>query len=260
MAVRIFDSHTHLNDEAFINDVPKYLAQAKALDVVRMAIVGSNTQLNADAIKLAETYPELVAIVGWHPEDSKNYDAAAEKLLIEQLQHPKVVALGEIGLDYHWDTSPRETQRRIFARQVAIAKDMQLPISVHNRDAFADTYKILKAADIRDTGGVMHSFNGDPEWLKRFLDLGMHISYSGVASFKHTDDVHEAVKQTPAESLLVETDAPYLTPEPYRGKQNEPGFTRYVVEAVAKLRETTPDEIAAQTYQNAEDLFKIEED
>ena len=258
--MRIFDSHTHLNSEEFINDVPKYLQQAKDLDVVRMAIVGSNTQLNADAIKLAETYPELVAIVGWHPEDSKNYNAATEKLLIEQLQKPKVVALGEIGLDYHWDTSPQDTQRQVFARQVAIAKDMGLPISVHNRDAFEDTYKILKAADIRDTGGVMHSFNGDPEWLKRFLDLGMHISYSGVASFKHADEVHESVKQTPADVLMVETDAPYLTPEPYRGKQNEPAFTHYVVDAVAKLRETTPAAIAAQTYQNVKDLFKIEED
>ncbi|VDG21406.1 TatD family hydrolase [Lactiplantibacillus mudanjiangensis] len=258
--MRIFDSHTHLNSEEFIENVPQYLAQARDLDVVRMAIVGSNTQLNADAIKLAQTYPELVAIVGWHPEDSKNYTTATETVLIDQLQLPEVVALGEIGLDYHWDTSPQDVQRKIFARQVAIAKDMGLPISVHNRDAFEDTYKILKAADIRDTGGVMHSFNGDPEWLKRFLDLGMHISYSGVASFKHADEVHESVKQTPLESLMVETDAPYLTPEPYRGKQNEPGYTRYVVEAVAKLRETTPEAIAAQTYQNAEDLFKIEED
>lgn len=258
--MRIFDSHTHLNSEEFIQDVPRYLQQAKDLGVVRMAIVGSNTQLNADAIKLAETYPELVAIVGWHPEDSKNYTKETEKVLIEQLQKPKVVALGEIGLDYHWDTSPQETQRKVFARQVAIAKDMGLPISVHNRDAFEDTYKILKAADIRDTGGVMHSFNGDPEWLKRFLDLGMHISYSGVASFKHADEVHDSVKLTPLDKMLVETDAPYLTPEPYRGKQNEPAYTRYVVEAIAKLRETTPEAIASQTYQNAEEFFKIEED
>lgn len=258
--MRIFDSHTHLNSEEFIQEVPRYLQQAADLGVTRMAIVGSNTQLNADAIKLAETYPQLVAIVGWHPEDAKNYDQAAEKLLIGQLQHPKVVALGEIGLDYHWDTSPQDVQRQVFARQVAIAKEMQLPISVHNRDAFEDTYKILKAADIRDTGGVMHSFNGDPEWLKRFLDLGMHISYSGVASFKNAREVHESVKQTPLTQMLVETDAPYLTPEPYRGKQNEPGYTRYVVEAIAKLRETTPEIIAAQTYQNAEEFFKIEKD
>ena len=258
--MRIFDSHTHLNSEEFIQEVPRYLQQAADLDVTRMAIVGSNTQLNADAIKLAETYPQLVAIVGWHPEDAKNYDQAAEKLLIEQVQHPKVVALGEIGLDYHWDTSPQDVQRQVFARQVAIAKEMQLQISVHNRDAFEDTYKILKAADIRDTGGVMHSFNGDPEWLKRFLDLGMHISYSGVASFKNAREVHESVKQTPLTQMLVETDAPYLTPEPYRGKQNEPGYTWYVVEAIAKLRETTPEIIAAQTYQNAEEFFKIEKD
>ncbi|MFB9769565.1 TatD family hydrolase [Lactiplantibacillus modestisalitolerans] len=257
--MRIFDSHTHLNSAEFIQDVPRFLKQARDLDVVRMAIVGSNTQMNADALQLARTYPELVAIVGWHPEDSKNYTAATEKVLIDQLQQPEVVALGEIGLDYHWDTSPRDTQQKIFARQVAIAKDLNMPISVHNRDAFADTYRILKEADIRDTGGVMHSFNGDPEWLKRFLDLGMHISYSGVASFKNAREVHASVQQTPLDKLLVETDAPYLTPEPYRGKQNQPAYTRYVVEAIAKLRETTPAAIAAQTYQNAEEFFKIEE-
>ena len=195
--MKIFDSHTHLNSEEFLDDVPGYLKRAAELGVVKMTNIGSNTQLNADAIKLAHQYDQLFAAVGWHPEDSKNYDAAAEKLLEEQLTDSRVVALGEIGLDYHWDTSPQDVQRRVFARQIAIAKEVGKPIVVHNRDAFADTYRIIKEADIRDIGGVMHSFNGDPEWLKKFLDLGMHISYSGVASFKNAHEVHDAVRATP---------------------------------------------------------------
>ncbi|GEA98885.1 TatD family hydrolase [Levilactobacillus brevis] len=258
--MKIFDSHTHLNSEEFLDDVPGYLKRAAELGVVKMTNIGSNTQLNADAIKLAHQYDQLFAAVGWHPEDSKNYDAAAEKLLEEQLTDSRVVALGEIGLDYHWDTSPQDVQRRVFARQIAIAKEVGKPIVVHNRDAFADTYRIIKEADIRDIGGVMHSFNGDPEWLKKFLDLGMHISYSGVASFKNAHEVHDAVRATPLDVMMVETDAPYLTPEPYRGEQNEPGFTRYTVEAIAKERETTPEVIAAATFKNAEEFYKIEED
>lgn len=257
--MKIFDSHTHLNSEEFIQEVPRYLKQAADLGVVKMTNIGSNTQLNADAIRLAHQYPQLYAAVGWHPEDSKNYDAAKEKLLEEQLTDDRVVALGEIGLDYHWDTSPQDVQRKVFARQIAIAKEIGKPIVVHNRDAFEDTYRIIKEADIRDIGGVMHSFNGDPEWLKKFLDLGMHISYSGVASFKNAHEVHDAVRATPLDVMMVETDAPYLTPEPHRGEQNEPGFTRYTVEAVAKERETTPEEIAAATYHNAEEFYHINE-
>jgi Mg-dependent DNase len=131
--MKIFDSHTHLNSEEFIHDVPTFVKRAADLGVTRIANVGSNTQLNADAIKLAHQYPQMIAVVGWHPEDSKNYTPAAEQLLEEQLQDDQVRALGEIGLDYHWDTSPQDTQRKVFARQIAIAKEVGKPIVVHNR-------------------------------------------------------------------------------------------------------------------------------
>lgn len=258
--MQIYDSHTHLNSEEFITDVPKYLKQAADLGVTKMTIVGSNTALNTTAIQLAHQYPQLVAAVGWHPEDSKDYTPVKEAELETQLADNRVRALGEIGLDYHWDTSPQDTQRRVFARQIAIAKEVGKPIVVHNRDAFEDTYRIIKEAGIQDIGGVMHSFNGDPEWLKKFLDLGMLVSYSGVASFKNAHEVHDAVRATPLDRMMVETDAPYLTPEPHRGEQNEPGFTRYTVEAIAKERQTTPEAIAAATYQNAEEFYHIEED
>lgn len=257
--MKIFDSHTHLNSPEFINDVPRFLKQAEDLDVVKMTIVGSNSELNRDAIKLAQAYPQLYAAVGWHPEDAKFYDAEAEKVLEQQLEEDRVVALGEIGLDYHWDSSPQDVQRRVFKRQIEIAKAHHLPIVVHNRDAFEDTYNIIKSVGIEETGGVMHSFNGDPEWLKKFLDLGMMISYSGVASFKNAHEVHDSVRATPLDRMMVETDAPYLTPEPHRGEQNEPGFTRYTVEAIAKERDTTPAEIAAATWANAHRFFGIKE-
>lgn len=255
--LNIFDSHTHLNDDAFFDEVPAYMARAKHFGVNQMNIVGSNSILNERAIQLAHQYDNLHALVGWHPEDAKDYDADVEKKLIEQLADPKVVAMGEMGLDYHWDSSPKDVQKKVFARQVAIAKELHLPISVHDRDAFEDTYAILKAADVRDIGGAMHSFNGNSEWLKKFLDLGMLISYSGVASFKNAKEVHESVLQTPLDKMLVETDAPYLTPVPYRGKQNEPGFTKFVVEAIADLRDVAAKEIAEHTYQNSMQLFGI---
>jgi len=258
--MKIFDSHTHLNSEEFITDVPHFVKRAAELGVTRFTNVGSNTQLNADAIKLAHEYPQMYAAVGWHPEDSKDYTPEKETLLEEQLADSRVVALGEIGLDYHWDTSPQDTQRKIFARQIAISKEVGKPIVVHNRDAFEDSYRIIKEAGIQDIGGVMHSFNGDPEWLKKFLDLGMHISYSGVASFKNAHEVHDAVRATPLDVMMVETDAPYLTPEPHRGEQNEPAFTRYTVEAIAKERETTPEAIAVATFKNAEEFYRINEE
>lgn len=175
------------------------------------------------------------------------------------LTTPKVVALGEIGLDYYWMEDPKEVQDRVFRRQIAIAKEMNLPISIHTRDAMEDTYKILKEEDIRDIGGIMHSFSGDPEWMAKFLEMGMHISLSGVVTFKKALEVQEVAKAVPLDRLLVETDAPYLAPVPYRGKRNEPGYTRYVVEKIAELREVSFDEIARQTTNNAHRLFRLAE-
>lgn len=255
--MQIFDSHTHLNDTPYAGREAEFVQQAADLDVKKMAIVGSDTNLNAGAMRLAAEFPNLYAIVGWHPESSKDYTEAAEKLLIEQLADSKTVALGEIGLDYHWDSSPREIQRRVFKRQLEIARDLHIPVSIHSRDAFEDSYDILKAAHLEDFGGIMHSFTGDAEWAKKFLDLGMYVSYSGIVSFKNAPEEHESVQVIPEDRLLVETDAPYLTPTPHRGEQNQPGFTHFVVDAVAKYREDTPEHIAAITWQNAHRIFNI---
>lgn len=257
--MKIFDSHTHLNDDHLYPEADHYNRHANQLGVVKLANVGSNQVLNDRSLALAAQYDNMYSIIGWHPEDSIHFHDDQEALLIEQLQRPKVIALGEIGLDYYQTTSPRAVQKRVFAKQIDIAKQLHLPISVHNRDAFTDTYAILKDMDVRDIRGVMHSFNGDSEWLKKFLDLGMLVSYSGVASFKKTKEVHEAVVNTPFDSMLVETDAPYLAPEPLRGRQNEPAYTLYTVEALARFCDVNPDVIAANTYRNALKLFGIED-
>ncbi|MEB7495585.1 TatD family hydrolase [Enterococcus hirae] len=255
----IFDSHTHLNAEQFNDDIPETIGRAKELGVTKMAVVGFDTPTIEKSLQLSHDYSNIYSIIGWHPTEAGSYTKDIEKKLQEQLTMPKVVALGEIGLDYYWMEDPKEVQAEVFRRQIAIAKEMNLPISIHTREALADTYQILKEEDIRDIGGIMHSFSGDFEWAKRFLDLGMHISFSGVVTFKKAQDVQEAATHVPLDRLLVETDAPYLAPVPYRGKRNEPGYTRYTVEKIAELRNLPIEEVALQTWKNAHRLFRIAE-
>lgn len=255
----IFDTHTHLNVEAFENEIPEVIERARELGVTEMAVVGFDTPTITKSLALSEAYKDIYSIIGWHPTEAGSYTKEIETTLQSQLETPKVVALGEIGLDYHWMEDPKEVQDKIFRRQIAIAKEMNLPISIHTREALEDTYKILKEEKTHDIGGIMHSFSGDDEWAKRFLDLGMHISFSGVVTFKKAFEVHEAAKVVPMDKLLVETDAPYLAPMPYRGKRNEPGYTRYVAEKVAELRNISFEEVANVTRENAHRLFRIGE-
>ncbi len=254
----IFDSHTHLNAEQFSQDVPETIQRAEKLGVTEMAVVGFDTPTIQKSLDLSTEYSQIYSIIGWHPTEAGNYSAEIERDLEQQLVQKKVVALGEIGLDYYWMEDPKETQEKIFRRQLSIAREHHLPVSIHNREAMEDTYRILKSEKIQNIGGIMHSFNGDVEWMKRFLDLGMYLSLSGVVTFKKAVEVHEVAKTVPLERLLVETDAPYLSPVPYRGKRNEPGFTRYVVEEIAKIRSASFEEIALCTTANAHQLFRIE--
>ena len=255
----IFDSHTHLNAEQFNEDIPETIQRAQEMGVTKMAVVGFDTPTIEKSLQLSHDYPNIYSIIGWHPTEAGSYTKEIENKIQEQLTLPKVVALGEIGLDYHWMEDPKEVQDKVFRRQIAIAKEMNLPISIHTREALEDTYQILKEEDVRDIGGIMHSFSGDYEWAKRFLDLGMHISFSGVVNFKKALDVQEAAANVPIERLLVETDAPYLAPVPFRGKRNEPGYTRYTVEKIAELRNLPTEEVAAQTWTNTHRLFGLSE-
>lgn len=254
--MEIIDNHTHLNDEPFRGKEQYYLERAKALDVTKVICAGQDPDFNQRAVDLAQRFDNVYAMVGYCPDVAKDYDQQAEDKLIEQLKQPKVVAMGEIGLDYYWDESPRDVQRNVFARQIEVAHDLKMPVDIHTRDAFGDCYNILKNSNL-EYGAILHSFNGGVDWLNKFLDLNVYFSYSGVVSFTKATEVHESAKAAPLDRILVETDAPYLTPKPYRGHQNETGYVRYVAEAIAKLKDIPLEKVADATYKNTVRVYGL---
>ncbi|RVU70360.1 MULTISPECIES: TatD family hydrolase [Lactobacillus] len=255
--MEIIDNHTHLNDEPFRGKEQYYLERAKALGVTKIICAGQDPDFNERAIDLAHKFDNVYAMVGLNPDIAKDYNQAAEDVLVKQLQEPKVVALGEVGLDYYWDESPHDKQREVFARQIEVAHDLKMPVDIHTRDAFPDCYEILKNSNL-EYGAILHSFNGGVDWLNKFLDLNVYFSYSGVVSFTKATEVHESAKAVPMDRFMVETDAPYLTPKPYRGRQNEPGYVRYVAEAIAELKDISLEEVAQATYANTVRIYGLE--
>lgn len=253
--MKIFDTHTHLNDKPFAGREQDEIDKAAGLGVVKMNIVGSNFALNDGALALAKKFPACYATIGWHPDDAGEFDEKAEQYLLENGLLDKVVAIGEIGLDYHWMVQPKAVQERVFRRQIQLSKELNVPFQVHTRDALSDTYDIIADEGVGPAGAIMHSFSGTSAEAEKFAALGMMISFSGVVTFKKALAEQEAVAKLPLDKILVETDAPYLTPVPYRGRENTPGYTRYVVEKIAELRGLTVEEVAAATYENALKIF-----
>ena len=253
----LFDTHTHINVHQFKEEEAEAIERARENQVSRMAVVGFDTDTIQKSLELSDKFEGVYSIIGWHPTEAGSYTDAVENQLIEKLKGDKIVAMGEMGLDYYWDADPRAVQHDAFRRQIRVAKELNLPVSIHNREATEDAYKILKEEHAGDTGGIMHSFNLDTYWMEKFLDIGMHISLSGVVTFKNAPEVKEVARIVPFEKLLVETDAPYLAPMPNRGKRNEPAYVKYVAEEVAKQRGLTLEEVAKQTTQNANRLFKL---
>lgn len=253
--MKLFDTHTHLNARQFNGIEDEIMKNALLHDVHYMAVVGFDEETIIKALELAETYSNIISVVGCHPTEAHHYNHNFESKLEQWLVHPTVKMLGEIGLDYYWKTAPKDIQEKVFRRQIAIAKEHQLPITIHNRDATEDTYRILKDEGVPERGGIMHSFGGNVEEAKRFLDLGMHLSFSGVLTFKKAENVREAAAIVPKEYLLIETDAPYLAPVPYRGKRNEPAYVRHVAEVLAQVRGWSLEETAQITTANAQKLF-----
>lgn len=254
--MELIDNHTHLQDKPFQGKEEFYLERAHKLGVTKVICAGQDPTFNQQAIALSQRFDQVYAMVGYCPDIAKAYNQKAEDLLIEQLQTPGVVAMGEIGLDYYWDETPREKQKEVFARQIEVAHELKMPVDIHTRDAFADCYEILRHSNL-EYGAVLHSFNGSVEWLAKFLVLNVSFSYSGVASFTKATQVHESVKNTPLDRLLIETDAPFLTPKPYRGKQNEPGNVYYVAQAIAELKDIPIQEVAQATYANTMRIYGL---
>ncbi|MGT2754740.1 TatD family hydrolase [Streptococcus ovis] len=257
--MNIFDTHTHLNVENFTDTVAEELALAKEMGVKIHNVVGFDAPTIERAIELADANPEIYLTLGWHPTEAGSYNDEVEAYLLDKLKHPKVIALGEIGLDYYWMEDPKDIQEAVFRRQIQLSKELDLPFVVHTRDALEDTYEIIKSEGVGPRGGIMHSYSGSLEMAERFIELGMMISFSGVVTFKKALDIQEAAQRLPLEKILVETDAPYLAPVPKRGKENKTAYTRYVVEKIAELRGLTVEEVATATTANAKNLFRLED-
>jgi TatD DNase family protein len=253
----LFDTHVHLNADQFEEDVEQVIKRAKEVGVDKMVVVGFDRKTIEKAMKLVETFEGLYASVGWHPVDA--IDMTDEDLVwIEELTgHPKVVALGEMGLDYYWDKSPKEVQKEVFRKQIQLAKKVKLPIIIHNRDATQDVVQILKEEKAEEVGGIMHCFSGSVETAKQCVDMNFYISLGGPVTFKNAKKPKEVAKEIPLNRLLIETDCPYLAPHPYRGKRNEPAYVKLVAEQIAELKEVSYEEVAKQTYENALELFGI---
>ncbi|KGI83917.1 MULTISPECIES: TatD family hydrolase [unclassified Exiguobacterium] len=253
----LIDTHTHINAEQFNEDVEATIERARAAGVSPMLVVGFDNPTITRAIELAETYEDIYAIVGWHPVDAVDCTDADLKRIETLMAHPKVMALGEIGLDYHWDKSEKDVQQRVFRQQIAIAKRTNMPIVIHNREATADVLDILEEEHAEEVGGVFHSYSMSVELLERCLRLNFYISLGGPVTFKNAKVPKAVAQQVPLDRLLVETDCPYLTPTPFRGKRNEPAYVTYVAEEIASLRDMSYDALAEATTANAKRLFRL---
>lgn len=253
----LFDTHVHLNIEQFDEDREAVIARAKAAGVEKMVVVGFDHQTIKKAIELAETYSYIYAAVGWHPVDAIDFTDDDLRWLEELAGHEKVVALGEMGLDYYWDKSPKDVQKNVFRKQIALAKKVKLPIIIHNREATDDVIQLLQEEQAEEVGGIMHCFAGEVKHVQPCLDMNFYISLGGPVTFKNAKAPKEVAKIIPSDRLLIETDCPFLAPHPHRGKRNEPMYVRLVAEEIASLRETTIEEVEKTTTENAERLFGI---
>ena len=253
----LFDTHVHLNAEQYNNDLQEVIDRAQAEGVSLMTVVGFDRPTITKALELCETYDFIYASVGWHPVDAIDMTPEDLEWLRELSVHPKVVALGEMGLDYYWDKSPKEIQKEVFRKQSRLAKEVNLPIVIHNREATADIVAILKEEGAEEVGGIMHCYSGSVEIAMECIDMNFYISLGGPVTFKNAKKPKEVAEVVPLDRLLIETDAPYLTPHPYRGKRNEPAYVKLVAEQIAALRGISFEEIANATTENAKKLFDI---
>ncbi|KAB2328859.1 TatD family deoxyribonuclease [Cytobacillus depressus] len=252
-----FDTHAHLNAEQYNDDLREVIDRALEEGVSRIVVVGFDRLTIEKAMELTEQYDFIYASVGWHPVDAIDMTDEDLRWIEELASHPKVVALGEMGLDYYWDKSPKEIQKEVFRKQIQLAKKVKLPIIIHNRDATADIVAILKEEGAAEVGGIMHCFSGSPETAKECVDMNFYISLGGPVTFKNAKKPKEVAEAIPLDRLLIETDCPYLAPHPYRGKRNEPSYVKLVAEQIAEIKGVSVEEVAEMTTANAKKLFGI---
>jgi TatD DNase family protein len=255
----LIDSHAHIQGKEYSGEAENVIGRAREAGVERIIAVGGAGDMssNTEAVALANAFPDVYATVGMHPHDAKDVGEDELQKLRELAANEKVVAVGETGLDYYYNHSPRDVQRRVFTQFIHMACETGLPIVVHERDAAQETAELLRGESDGNLSGVIHCFTGNYDAARAYLDLGFYLSFTGIITFKNAEPLREVVRKVPLKRMLVETDSPYLTPVPHRGKRNEPAYVRLVAEAVAKLKEISLEDVAAITTRNVCDLFKI---
>lgn len=250
------DSHLHLDDEAFSEDRDEIIKNLEKEDIDAVFNIACNLESSIKSADLANKYERVYATVGVHPHDASSYNDEVEHELLSLLKKEKVCAIGEIGLDYHYDFSPKDKQREVFIRQLELAKKTNMPAVIHSREAFKDTYDILKEhADGLKV--LIHCFTSSPEVMREYLKLGYYIAIGGAVSFKNAKNVVKAAAEIDMGKLLIETDSPYMTPEPYRGRRNEPKYVKLVAQKIAEIRNISTEEVALATKRNALEFFGV---
>jgi len=257
--VELVDSHCHLDDEQFDEDRSEVIQRAREAGLKYILSIGTGDgppDLES-AVRLADEYAFVFATAGVHPNDAPKAEASTFTVLEHLIEHPKVLAIGEIGLDYHWGV-PKEIQRPVFIRQLEIAVQAEVPVIIHTRDAWTDTLDVLRAhwAGNR-VPCVMHCFTGNAEQARECIELGFHLAFGGVATFPKAGEIRQAAQITPSDRLLIETDSPYLAPMPHRGKRNEPAFVAHTAKVIAEIRSVSVEQLGAETTANFERLFNV---
>jgi len=253
----LVDSHAHLEMPDFRKDLEQVIQRAKESTIGYIFTVGTEKKDWKRALEIADLHPSIYAILGVHPHNVKEIEDRTYPTLRELCRNGKVKAYGEIGLDFYRNLSPRDIQLRRFREQIGLAKELGLPIVVHDREAHQETLEILKSEHAEECGGIIHCFSGDYEMAKTCMDMGFYISVPGSITFKNAEGFREIVKRIPLESLLVETDAPFLTPEPFRGKRNEPSYVRYTAQKVAEIKKVSLEKVAEVTTENALRVYRL---
>lgn len=255
----LIDSHAHIQGKEYANEVDAIIARAREAGVETIIAVGGAGDMtsNTEAIALAAAYPNVYATVGMHPHDAKDVGDEELRKLKELTARSKVVAVGETGLDYYYDHSPHDVQRRVFIQFIHMACETGLPIVIHERDAAKDAAELLRCEGSAELRGVIHCFTGNNEAARAYLDLGFYLSFTGIITFKNAESLRDVVRKVPLDRMLVETDSPYLTPVPHRGKRNEPAYVRLVAETVAKIKTISLEKVGEITTHNVQDLFRI---
>jgi TatD DNase family protein len=255
---KFFDSHAHINLHHYDNDREQIIEKIFNSGVDKIVIPGVDFETIHSALELSKKYPDKIYTgIGFHPTDAIKWDDSTLEKLKELSKNSSVVAIGEIGLDYYWDTSPKELQHEVFKIQIDLAKELNLPVIIHTRDSQEDTLKILKENNADKTGGIFHCFSGDINFARECVDFGFYISFAGNITFKNAQNLRDAAREISLDKILIETDSPYLTPMPDRGKRNDSSYVQFVAKQIAELKNISLEEVAEQTYNNAMNVFKI---